>query len=168
MSSDAPLYERDPEAWNAHLVDGNATQPRKRVSADLLIRDGVGRILLVDPSYKPGWDMPGGMAEANEPPHLAAQREIAEELGVRLAVGDLLVVNWVPPGGPWDDLVAFVFDGGELPDERIADIRLVDGELTAFALCTPEQARERLPFKVWRRCAAALQATVSGRTAYLS
>lgn len=51
MSSDDPLYERDPEAWNAHLAEGNAKQARKRVSADVILRDAHGRILLVDPKY---------------------------------------------------------------------------------------------------------------------
>src|SRR5271165_6955106 len=53
-SSEAPLYERDPEAWNAYLAEGNAKQARKRVSADAILRDAQGRILLVDPRYKLG------------------------------------------------------------------------------------------------------------------
>jgi ADP-ribose pyrophosphatase YjhB (NUDIX family) len=57
----------DSEAWNAYLAEGNARQARKRVAADVLFRDPEGRILLVDPTYKPDWDVPGGMAEANEP-----------------------------------------------------------------------------------------------------
>ena len=117
VSIDAPLYERDPEAWRAHLAEGNAKQPRKRVSADVLLRDHAERILLVDPKYKPDWDTPGGMAEANEPPHLTVQRELKEELGLDIIAGALLVVDWVSPHGPWDDLLAFIFDGGELSDE---------------------------------------------------
>lgn len=50
----------DPDAWNAYLAEGNATQARKRVAADVLIRDASGRVLLVNPTYKPGWDLPGG------------------------------------------------------------------------------------------------------------
>ncbi|HUR02170.1 MAG TPA: NUDIX hydrolase, partial [Nonomuraea sp.] len=59
-----PLYQRDPAAWRAHLAEGNARQARKRVGVDALIRDHHGRVLLVDPTYKPDWDVPGGMAEA--------------------------------------------------------------------------------------------------------
>lgn len=47
----------DPEAWNAYLAEGNATQARKRVAADVLLRDAAGRVLLVNPTYKPGWDL---------------------------------------------------------------------------------------------------------------
>src|SRR3989475_12796240 len=90
VTSEAPLYERDPEAWQAYLAEGNARQARKRVGADVILRDRAGRLLLVDPTYKPDWDVPGGMAEANEPPHEAARRELREELGLDLPVSELL------------------------------------------------------------------------------
>ncbi|MGH3900595.1 MAG: hypothetical protein ACRDTA_20570 [Pseudonocardiaceae bacterium] len=38
----------------AHLAEGNARQARKRIAADVLIRDEPGRVLLVDPTYKDG------------------------------------------------------------------------------------------------------------------
>jgi 8-oxo-dGTP diphosphatase len=167
VSSDAPLYERDPEAWRVYLAEGNAKQPRKRVSADVVLRDHAGRILLVDPKYKPDWDTPGGMAEANEPPHLAVLRELEEELGLAVHVGALLVVDWVSPHGPWDDLLAFIFDGGELSDEQIAGLRLRDDELAAFELCTQEQAQQRLRPYVWRRVVVALEVLKTGRVQYL-
>src|SRR5208282_1770142 len=117
VSSEDPLYERDPEAWNAHLAEGNAKQARKRVSADVILRDAHGRILLVDPKYKPDWDLPGGMAEANEPPADAVRRELREELGLDLHVGDLLCVDWVSPHGPWDD-------GSRVQDADLSGLRL--------------------------------------------
>jgi len=167
VNSDAPLYKRDPQAWNAYLAEGNATQPRKRVSADVIVRDRSGRILLVDPKYKPDWDVPGGMAEANEPPHQAVRRELKEELGLDVQVGSLLCVDWVSPHGPWDDLLAFVFDGGELGEGQIAGLKLIDDELAAFEFCTPEQAQQRLRPYVWRRVAVALDALTTGCLQYL-
>ncbi|WP_242418342.1 NUDIX hydrolase, partial [Frankia sp. CpI1-P] len=107
-------YRDRVDAEFAHLAAGNARQARKRVSADAVIRDETGRLLLVDPTYKPDWDLPGGMAEANEPPRDALRRELKEELDLDLPVGELLCVDWVSPHGPWDDLLAFVFDGGTL------------------------------------------------------
>ena len=40
------------------------------------------------------------------------RREIREELAIDLHVGPMLVADWVPPHGPWDDLLAFIFDCG--------------------------------------------------------
>ncbi|WP_117210581.1 NUDIX domain-containing protein [Allorhizocola rhizosphaerae] len=165
--TEPPLYERDPEAWNALLAEGNRTQARKRVGADVLFRDQAGRILLVDPNYKPDWDLPGGMAEANEPPLDAAIREVREELGIEYHGGRLLVVDWVAPHGPWDDSLMFVFDGGVLTTEQQAAIRLDSGELNEYRLVTEEEAKRLLRPYVWRRVEGALKAANADTATYL-
>ena len=48
-----------------------------RVAAGVLIRDDAGRVLLVKPTYKDGWEIPGGYVEKGESPHAAATREVA-------------------------------------------------------------------------------------------
>ncbi|MBZ3906696.1 NUDIX domain-containing protein [Streptomyces griseiscabiei] len=155
----------DPDAWAAHLAECNATQARKRVAADVLLRDFAGRVLLVNPTYKPGWDLPGGMSEANEPPEDTVVRELREELGVDVVVRGLLVVDWVPPNGPWDDEIAFVFDGGSLD----AEVRLTpgDGELREAGFSDLDRAGELLPDRIRRRFAAAVRAQREGRPVYL-
>jgi 8-oxo-dGTP diphosphatase len=166
--SDGPLWERDPAAWAAHLADGNATQARKRVSADAIIRDQRGHVLVVRPTYKPGWDLPGGMVEANEPPDRAVQRELREELGLDLAVGRLLCVDWVPPHGPWDDLIAFVVDGGVLTASQIRTLHPTDDEIADFTFCRPAELTNRLSSRLARRIAVAHDALVhDGGAAYL-
>lgn len=167
MNSDAPQYQRDPEAWKAHLAEGNAKQARKRVAADVVIRSRGNRILLVDPEYKPDWDMPGGMVEANESPADAARRELKEELGLDLHVGDLLCVDWVSPHGPWDDALMFIFDGGALSDEQTRSLHLVDEELGQFKFCAEDEAAQLLRPYVWRRLHVALEALRTGRVRYL-
>ncbi|WP_030021407.1 NUDIX domain-containing protein [Streptomyces monomycini] len=155
----------DPDAWNAYLAEGNAKQPRKRVAADVLFRDTQGDFLLVRPTYKPGWDLPGGMAEANEAPEDAAVREVKEELGLTVTLLGLLVVDWVPPHGPWDDQLAFIFDGGVLAeglplgphDEEVGDL--------AFVSCAEVGARVRR--RLAHRFEAAVAALSSGSTTYL-
>jgi 8-oxo-dGTP pyrophosphatase MutT (NUDIX family) len=137
------------------------------VSADVLFRDNAGRILLVDPRYKPDWDLPGGMAEANEPPLEAARREVAEELGIEYTGGRLLVIDWVAPHGPWDDSLVFIFDGGVLTAEDHARITLRDGELNEYRFVEPEEASQLLRAYAWHRVHRALMALDSGTTSYL-
>ncbi|MEV0366282.1 NUDIX hydrolase [Nocardia fusca] len=169
MNPDIPLYERDPQAWQEYLAEGNAKQPRKRVGADALIRDEHGRLLLVDPKYKPDWDIPGGMAEANEPPLDAVLRELHEEPGLLLPASELSLrcLDWVSPHGVWDDSLMFIFDAGALSEDQVADLRLTDSELAAFEFCTAEQAQERLRPYIWSRVSAAIEASKESRVFYL-
>ncbi|WP_109530353.1 MULTISPECIES: NUDIX domain-containing protein [Nocardia] len=168
-SVEPPLYQRDPDAWRRHLEHGNATQPRKRVGADALVFDDIGRILLVDPNYKPDWDLPGGMAEVNEPPDNAVRRELAEELDLHLLDTELtlLCVDWVSPHGPWDDSLMFIFDAGHLRADQIAALRIADDELDRYEFCPTAQVEQRLRPYVWNRVAAALRARSEGNVAYL-
>ncbi|MCT9931453.1 NUDIX hydrolase [Planotetraspora sp. A-T 1434] len=166
MDPEVPLYERDPVAWNAYLAEGNAKQARKRVGADVLIRDEQGRILLVDPKYKPDWDLPGGMAEANESPAAAARREIKEELGLDLDIGHLLVVDWVSPHGPWNDSLMFIFDGGVLSDDQADALHVVDRELMGLRFADPAEAMCLLRPYVGLRVRSALHALQENRSNY--
>ncbi|WP_218617832.1 NUDIX domain-containing protein [Cryptosporangium aurantiacum] len=161
--------ESEPTAleWESYLGEGPIKLPRKRVTADLVVRDVAGRILLVDPHYKLGWDVPGGMVEVNEAPHAAAAREMREELGLDLVPGRLLVVDWMPPHEPWDDVLAFVFDGGTLTEAEAARIRVVDGEVTAYRFCERVEARKRLLPLVAARIDAALEALRTDTISYL-
>lgn len=150
-----PMYERSPEEWANYLAEGNATQPRKRVAADALIRDEAGHVLLVEPTYKPGWDLPGGMAEANEPPDKTVERELREELGLELRVGRLLCVDWVSPHGPWDDSMCLVFDGGQLSQAQIGTLHIADAEIASFEFSPADTVVARLNSRMARRFSAA-------------
>ncbi|MFD4830634.1 NUDIX domain-containing protein [Streptomyces uncialis] len=166
MTSKSTPRPGDP-GWMKYLAEGNAKQARKRVCADALIRDPEGRLLLVDPNYKEGWDLPGGMAEANEPPLDALRRELREELGLDLLVQRLLCVDWVAPKEPWDDLVGFVFDAGILTADEAAAVRPRDDELTSCAFFTPAEALRRLPQPQRRRTQQALTSLNTGQPVYL-
>src|SRR5688572_6309803 len=85
-----------------------------RIAAGLLITHPrqPGRILMVEPSYKPHWDIPGGIVEDGELQADAAQREAREELGIDVKAGRLLVVDTILAAGGDFRLIAFIFDGG--------------------------------------------------------
>ncbi|WP_310243158.1 NUDIX hydrolase [Promicromonospora iranensis] len=69
------------------------------MSAGVLLYDDAGRVVLVEPSYKPTWDIPGGVVDAGESPWHAAARELSEELGIVRRHMRLLVVDHVPGSG---------------------------------------------------------------------
>lgn len=153
--------------WEAYLAEGNANQARKRVAADVILRDESGRILLVKPTYKEGWDLPGGMVEANESPTDAARRELLEELGIRPELRRVLSMDWDPPHGPWDDQIVLILDGGELGPTDAAGLRPRDHELSACMFFPPDDAVAAVRPRIRERVAQALEALMKGETRYL-
>jgi len=87
--------------------------------------------MLVRPTYKAGWDIPGGYVEAGESPYQACVREIGEELGIAPRLGDLLVVDWAPVEHNGDKIL-FIFDGGTLNEDDLGRIEFVDGEIDEY------------------------------------
>ena len=98
-------------------ADWFASLPTVYLSASMLITDPADRILLVKPNYRPDWGIPGGIVEDGEAPDQCATREIAEELGLDIPAGDLLVVDWMAAAGERPQAIMnFLFDGGVLSD----------------------------------------------------
>ena len=169
--SDLVVYARLAEDPQPHEPEGfravlNAGLPRKRVIAQLAIRDAGDRLLLCQLRYKPDWDLPGGVVEVGESPRLAAAREVLEELALTVQPGGLLLVDWLPAWSGWDDACTLVFDGGvhaaDLTDSIVPEPR----EIVTAQFCGPDQIRERCAPQTARRALAAL-ATEPGRTRYL-
>jgi ADP-ribose pyrophosphatase YjhB (NUDIX family) len=144
-----------------------ATFARKRVAAAALIRDETGRFLLLEPTYKTTWVLPGGVVEADEDPVAACAREVREELGVELVPGPLLVVDWVPRHGVWGDSLQFIFDGGLMSEAQAADLRLQESEIRSVEFVTLERAAALTPPSLARRLGSALTAAEQGEPACL-
>lgn len=155
----------EPGTAEAFLAMLNASLPTKRLIVQGVIGDDAGRVLLCELTYKRDWDLVGGVAEPAESPVASLEREIREELGVELVVGELLAVDWLPPYKQWADALLLVFDLGEHPDllERVS---LQPSELRAVHWCTPEQAEGRVAPYVHRLLTALVDAE-PGRTLFL-
>jgi 8-oxo-dGTP pyrophosphatase MutT (NUDIX family) len=132
-------------------------------AAGALFFDAAGRLLLVEPTYKPGWEIPGGVIEPGETPAEACRREVEEELGLVREPGRLLVVDWAPREA--EDRILFVFEGGLITEP--AEIRLQAAELKSCEFVAPERAADRLIPRLARRVTQALDARESGETRYL-
>jgi 8-oxo-dGTP pyrophosphatase MutT (NUDIX family)/predicted kinase len=140
-------------------------EPRaETVAAGVLLFDDADRVLLVDPTYKPGWEFPGGVVERGESPARAGRREVAEELGIELTRGlELLVVDWEPPCPPGFGGLRLLFDGGRVPTADIDRLLLPDAELRAWRFVTEDEAAGLLPAVRLDRLRWALRAREQGR-----
>jgi RimJ/RimL family protein N-acetyltransferase/8-oxo-dGTP pyrophosphatase MutT (NUDIX family) len=151
LVTDPPLS--DPESFRSLL---NSFLPRKRAISQMLVRDPDGRVLLCQLTYKKDWDLPGGVVEVGESPKLAVEREVQEELGLMIPAGDLVLTDWLPPWGGWDDAVCLVFDGGCLDPAALADVVKQEREIRDVRFCTLEEVDELAADFTARRVRAAV------------
>lgn len=128
-----------------------------RVAAGVLFKDRLGRVLLVKPTYKQGWDIPGGYVEPGESPLAAAVREVREELGLSPRIGRLLVVDWAPHPDEGDKLL-FVFDGGEIDESAVRRGDLQQSEIAETKFAAPDELADLLPERLLTRITSALAA----------
>nr|WP_041259534.1 NUDIX hydrolase [Pseudofrankia inefficax] len=141
--------------------------PRKRMAAAVILVDDADRVLIVRPTYRPGWDLPGGVVEQDESPHAAARRELFEELGLDRPVGGLLAVDWVPATAERTEGLILVFDGGPLTAIDTAAIQLQADELAAWRFAAIDQLPGLMVPLLARRVTVCLAARTTGVTAYL-
>lgn len=139
-----------------------ASLDRKRTAAGVLFRDQQSRVLLVETTYKPEWEIPGGAVEAEEAPWTTATREVREELGITWPLGNLLVIDHIPAHGVMPEGLAFVFDGGLITDAEVRGIESTDPEVRSVALCSADEARSVVKHTLYDRIVVALRAAQSG------
>jgi 8-oxo-dGTP diphosphatase len=136
------------------MVD--AELPAIPVSAGALIFDQAGRLLILKPTYKTGWTIPGGvMEEDGETPWDACRREVREECGIEVRSGRLACVDFRPgrPGHPGG--IRFLFDCGTAGDAALAAITVQPEEIAEYRLVPLEDALALLRPPIRRRVRAA-------------
>jgi ADP-ribose pyrophosphatase YjhB (NUDIX family) len=132
------------------------------MAAGALFRDAAGRVLLVEPTYKDTWELPGGAVEEEESPTAACRREVIEELGLDRAVGRVLAIDWVPSRPERPEGLILVYDGGVLTDADTAAIRFQADELASYALVEAKRVPELVSALLARRIAACVDAVAAG------
>ncbi|MEW2582315.1 NUDIX hydrolase [Streptomyces virginiae] len=142
-----------------------ASRPKALTAASVVFTAADGRILLVQPAYgrTDRWNLPGGGIDSDlgEIPRAAARREVREELGLDLAPGRLLAVNWShKPGRP--ARIRFLYDGGVLDAPTLARIRLDPAELLQWRTVPREELPALVKGALRRQITACLDARASG------
>ncbi|HYX59663.1 MAG TPA: NUDIX hydrolase [Streptosporangiaceae bacterium] len=126
------------------------------VSAGALIYDRAGQLLILKPTYKSGWTIPGGIMEADgESPWEACQREVREETGLEVSHGRLVVMDFRRPKEARPGGIRFLFDCGQVSDAALADLKLQPEEISEFRLVPLPDALTLLRGPIRRRVRAA-------------
>jgi 8-oxo-dGTP diphosphatase len=132
-----------------------AELPAIPVSAGALIFDQAGRLLILKPTYKTGWTIPGGVMEADgETPWDACRREVREECGIEVRSGRLACTDFRPSRPGHLGGIRFLFDCGPVDDAALAAIKLQPEEIAEYRLVQLDAAVALLRPAIRRRVEA--------------
>jgi 8-oxo-dGTP diphosphatase len=125
--------------------------PKKRISAGAIIRNLAGELLIVRPTYRDGWLLPGGICEADESPATALRRELAEELSIAPEIQGLACVDYLAPTAGFGEAINFLFYCRPLTALDTDAIELDLKELSTYRFCTDDQASQLLVPSIAKR-----------------
>ena len=119
-----------------------------KVAVAVLLHDSHQRVLLVRRAVVPGlgkWALPSGFIDFDEDPRQAAQREVAEETGLQVAIEDVLDV--APMIGETPEGITIFFRGSVTG----GDLRTGDDASDAHWFAESEISDDELAFADCRR-----------------
>lgn len=148
--------------------DGQAyVHPQKIVAAGALFTNEQDELLLVNPTYKWQWEIPGGLVEAYETPLAGCIREVKEEIDLDIAPTRLLGVDHIVHRERQKEILRFVFWGGMLTSAQIETIRLPDdNELSEFGFFSVEDAQPLTTAALGAQLARIVESFPHGTTVY--
>ena len=128
--------------------------PRIPASAGAMIWGPDRRLLILKPTYKKGWTIPGGQIDADgESPWDACRRETREECGLVVEHARLACVDYLPPKSSRPGGVRFLFDCGTFPEAAFREVALQAEEIEDWRLAKLTEALELLSGPLRRRVA---------------
>jgi ADP-ribose pyrophosphatase YjhB (NUDIX family) len=117
-------------------------------------------LLIVKPTYREKWLIPGGVVELGESPRDACLREVREELGLELQLERLLTVEYNRTEN--GESLQFIFAVEKISRAALKEIRLPADEIAEFKLVAPADAVPMLEPYLSRRVRHALEAIQNG------
>ena len=139
------------------------------MSAGALIFNRDGELLIVKPSYKDHWSIPGGAVEENESPLQACIRETDEEIGLKLLRPGFISVDYCndidkPEKG---EALHFIFYGGEIDAREVALLKPALGEISEIKFVKLENASLFLSENLGQKIAKCVEALKNNTAVYL-
>jgi 8-oxo-dGTP pyrophosphatase MutT (NUDIX family) len=140
---------------NRDAAAGHELVPAIPVSAGALIFDRESRLLILKPTYKTGWTIPGGVMEADgETPWEACRREVREECGLEVRRARLACMDFRRPKPGRAGGIRFLFDCGRLSDQARAEIVIQREEISEYRFAAVPDALGLLRGPIRRRVRA--------------
>jgi 8-oxo-dGTP diphosphatase len=137
------------------LTDLPPEPPRIPASAGALIHSTDGRLLILKPTYKKGWTIPGGQIDQDgESPWDACRRETREECGLVVERGRLACVDFLTPKPGRPGGVRFLFDCGTFSDASLTEVVLQESEISDHRVAVLDEALDLLSGPLRRRLSA--------------
>lgn len=138
------------------------------MSAGVLFFNISHQLLLVKPSYKDHWGIPGGVIDQYESPRSACVREVKEELGLAIPSPQFVCVEYYPNtnNGKGESL-QFMFYGGILNPQDIARIKLAESEISDYKFVNIAETLTTVSEGMAKRLPSALESIRTGVPVYL-
>lgn len=143
------------------------TLPKKRIAAGALFFNDNDELLILKPTYKDHWSIPGGVVDENESPRQACIREIKEEIGLDINIERFLCVNYISVALKKDEFIVFIFYGGILTPSQIKNIKLPEKEISEYKFLKTEEALSLLSEGMRQRIPKCLKAIKNITSIYL-
>ncbi len=143
---------------------------KKVVGAACVLENEQKEILIMKPSYREGWLIPGGVLLPMESPKEGCVRKTKEEVGITIVEPTLIGVTHSLRRSDENERyesIHFIFFGGILTPEQIEEIHLQEKAFEQYRFAPLERARTLLDFPLNDRVAQSLTALDHHTVAYI-
>lgn len=143
--------------------------PQKRMAAGCILLNDKDEILLLKPTYKDSWEIPGGVVEDNESPKSCCEREVQEEIGLEIVAQRLLILDYnsYPDESHKTESLMFIFDGGIVSEKEIGAIRLNKEEISGWMFFSANNLPKETNHSLRNRILRAMEQKKNKSFAYL-
>jgi 8-oxo-dGTP pyrophosphatase MutT (NUDIX family) len=145
--------------------------PRKRMASGVIFFNEDREVLIVKPSYKDYWSVPGGVIDKNESPRAAALREVSEEIGLEPKNMQFVCLDYMSPQdsgySTHDENIQFIFFGGTLTKKDIDNIKVPNGEISEYKFVSKDEAIKLVSDRLSNRLGPCFDAIEKRKSIYL-
>jgi len=145
--------------------------PKKKMATGVIFLNNKNQILVIKPTYKNWWSIPGGVINRNESPLAAGLREVKEEIGLKINSLQFLSLDYMSPKVSGyltkDENIQFIFYGGKLSSQKIKLIKLDKNEISEYKFVEELKAVKILSDRLAKRLPSSLKALRKNCPIYL-